>query len=54
LPSSNADVNAGEIIEAIGITYKDSFAGLLNHAGAARTPKVEFLNAGVASYSPSI
>jgi hypothetical protein len=40
--------------EAIGIPYENSFAGLLNRAGATRDPKVEFLDAGVASYSPSI
>ena len=32
----------------------DSFAGLLQRAGQERDDKVEFLNAGVASYSPSI
>jgi hypothetical protein len=40
--------------EAIGMTYENSFAGLLQRAGQARPDKVEFLNAGVASYSPSI
>ena len=40
--------------EAIGIPYEKTFFGLLNQAGEARTPKVEFLDAGVASYSPSI
>ena len=40
--------------EAIGMSFEDSFAGLLDQAGQARSEKVEFLNAGVASYSPSI
>jgi hypothetical protein len=40
--------------EAIGMAYENSFVGLLNRAGEARTPKVEFIDAGVASYSPSI
>jgi hypothetical protein len=40
--------------EAIGMAYENSFAGLLQAAGQARPDKVEFLNAGVASYSPSI
>jgi hypothetical protein len=40
--------------EGIGMRYEDSFAGLLQLAGQERRDKVEFLNAGVASYSPSI
>jgi hypothetical protein len=40
--------------EAIGMSYENSFAGLLQQAGQARPDKIEFLNAGVASYSPSI
>jgi hypothetical protein len=40
--------------EAIGIAYENSFVGLLNRAGQQRAQKVEFLDAGVASYSPSI
>jgi hypothetical protein len=40
--------------EAIGLPYERTFAGLLNAAGQARPDKVEFLDAGVASYSPSI
>lgn len=40
--------------EAIGMRFEDSFAGLLQRAGQQRGDKVEFLNAGVASYSPSI
>jgi hypothetical protein len=40
--------------EAIGIPYQDSFAGLLNRAGEERAQGIEFLDAGVASYSPSI
>jgi hypothetical protein len=40
--------------EAIGIPYQDTFFGLLDRDGQAREPKVEFLDGGVASYSPSI
>ena len=40
--------------EGIGMSFDDSFAGMLFRAGQARNEKVEFLNAGVASYSPSI
>jgi hypothetical protein len=38
--------------EAIGVDFEDSFAGLLYAAGMARAQKIEFLNAGVISYSP--
>lgn len=34
--------------------FEDSFAGMLQRAGQARPDEIEFLNAGVASYSPSI
>jgi hypothetical protein len=40
--------------EGIGMTFENSFAGMLERAGQDRAEKVEFLNAGVASYSPSI
>lgn len=40
--------------EGIGLPYERTFAGLLNAAGQSRPQKVEFLDAGVASYSPSI
>jgi hypothetical protein len=40
--------------EAIGLPFENSFAGLLGKAGEARADKVEFLDAGVASYSPAI
>jgi hypothetical protein len=40
--------------EAIGMRFEDSFAGLLQRAGQQRSERIEFLNAGVASYSPSI
>lgn len=40
--------------EGIGMRFEDSFAGVLDRTGQARADKVEFLNAGVASYSPSI
>jgi len=40
--------------EGIGMSFEDSFAGLLYHAGQQRSEKIEFLNAGAVSYSPSI
>jgi hypothetical protein len=40
--------------EGIGMSFEDSFAGMLYRAGQERGEKIEFLNAGVASYSPSI
>src|ERR1700709_2071021 len=40
--------------EGIGMSFEDSFAGLLYRAGQERSEKIEFLNASVASYSPSI
>jgi hypothetical protein len=40
--------------EGIGMPFEDSFAGLLDHAGKERPEKIKFLNADVASYSPSI
>jgi hypothetical protein len=40
--------------EAIGMPFEVSFFGLLQQAGETRPDRVEFLNAGVASYSPSI
>jgi hypothetical protein len=40
--------------EGIGMTFDNSFAGMLERAGGDRGKKVEFLNAGVASYSPVI
>jgi lysophospholipase L1-like esterase len=42
------------ITEAIGLSFEDSFAGMLQQLGQNSAPKIEFLNAGVASYSPSI
>jgi lysophospholipase L1-like esterase len=40
--------------EGIGLAFEDTFAGMLWQAGQAKRPQVEFLNAGVASYSPVI
>lgn len=40
--------------EGIGMNFETSYAGLLARAGQGRPDKVEFLEAGVASYSPSI
>ncbi len=40
--------------EGIGMTFEQSFAGLLYQAGQKLTNKIEFLNAGVVSYSPTL
>ncbi len=40
--------------EGIGQPFENTFAGLLAEGGAKRPDRVEFLNAGVASYSPTI
>ena len=40
--------------EGIGQPFENTFAGLLAEEGAKRSNMVEFLNAGVASYSPTI
>jgi hypothetical protein len=40
--------------EGIGLPFENTFAGMLFAAGQRRSPQIEFLNAGVASYSPSI
>jgi hypothetical protein len=40
--------------EGIGLRFEDTFAGMLYEAGQKRPEKIEFLNAGVISYSPSI
>jgi hypothetical protein len=39
--------------EGEGVSFEDSFAGMLYSAGMQRANKIEFLNAGVAGYSPS-
>ena len=36
------------------MNFEESFAGQLSRAGQARSDKIEFLNAGEVSYSPSI
>lgn len=40
--------------EGIGLPFEQTFAGKLYSAGQNGKEKIEFLNAGVASYSPSI
>jgi len=40
--------------EGIGMKFEDSFPGMLQEAGQARSEKIEFLNAGVVSYAPTI
>ncbi len=40
--------------EGIGLPFEQTFAGMLYRAGQTRREKVEFLNAAVASYSPTI
>ena len=54
-PASRRVLLIGDsFVEGIGMSFENSFAGLLRRAGQERREKVEFLNAGVASYSPSI
>ncbi|QWG16402.1 hypothetical protein KMZ68_15380 [Bradyrhizobium sediminis] len=54
-PASRRVLLIGDsFVEGIGMNFEDSFAGLLQQAGQQRSEKVEFLNAGVASYSPVI
>jgi hypothetical protein len=40
--------------EGIGMSFEESFAGMLAGAGQERSEKIEFFNAAVASYSPVI
>jgi hypothetical protein len=40
--------------EGVGLKFEDTFAGMLYFAGQERTEKIEFLNAAVISYSPTI
>jgi hypothetical protein len=40
--------------EGLGFPFAETFAGLLYRAGQQREDKIEFLNAAVASYSPSV
>ena len=40
--------------EGTGLAFEDTVAGLLQAAGTQRAGKIEFLNAGVLSYSPSL
>src|SRR5262245_17028287 len=40
--------------EGTGVAFEDSFAGRLAAAGAQRADKIEFLDAGVISYSPTL
>jgi len=54
-PASRRILLIGDsFVEGIGMNFEDSFAGLLQGAGQQRSDRIEFLNAGVASYSPSI
>ena len=53
-PSRRVLLIGDSFVEGIGMNFEDSFAGLLHGAGQQRSDKIEFLNAGVASYSPSI
>jgi hypothetical protein len=53
-PSRRILLIGDSFVEAIGIRFEDSFAGLLQQAGQERGDRIEFLNGGVASYSPSI
>jgi hypothetical protein len=40
--------------EGTGVPFEESFAGRLQAAGMERTDKIEFLDAGVISYSPTL
>jgi len=40
--------------EGTGVAFEQSFAGLLHAAGQQRADRIEFLNAGVVSYAPTI
>ncbi len=40
--------------EGLGFPFEQTFAGMLFHADQTRTDKVDFLNAGVVSYRPTI
>jgi hypothetical protein len=53
-PSRRILLIGDSFAEGIGMSFEDSFAGLLQRAGQQRNDKIEFLNAGVASYSPVI
>jgi hypothetical protein len=40
--------------EAIGLSFENSYVGMLHRAGQAAAPKTEFLNAGVSGYSAAV
>lgn len=40
--------------EGVGLKFEDTFAGMLYAAGQQRPEKIEFLNAAVISYSPTL
>ncbi len=55
VPSTRRIVLIGDsFTEGTGLPFEDSFAGRLYAAGMRRADKVESLNAGVLSYSPSL
>ena len=55
VPATRRVVLIGDsFTEAVGMAFADSFAGMLHAAGQARAAKVEFLNAGVSVYSPTL
>ena len=53
-PSRRVLLIGDSFAEGIGMSFEDSFAGMLYRAGQERREKIEFLDAAVASYSPSI
>src|ERR1700709_1338270 len=53
-PSRRVLLIGDSFVEGIGMSFEDSFAGMLYRAGQQRSDKIEFLNAGVSSYSSSI
>ena len=55
VPTTRRVVLIGDsFTEAVGMAFADSFAGMLHAAGQASAAKVEFLNAGVSGYSPTL
>jgi hypothetical protein len=54
-PTSRRVILIGDsFTEAVGISFEKSFAGLLYQVGQAHSPKIEYLNAGLGSYSPAV
>jgi hypothetical protein len=55
VPASRRVILIGDsFTEGSGLKFEDTYAGLLFKAGQTLEPRIEFLNAAVASYSPVI